>query len=322
MLSLLSDGRFHSGEALGATLGISRAAVWKCLRQLDELGLQLDSVRGRGYRLADPLELLDRERILQQLAGTICETGLLVLPEVDSTNAELLRRAAAGSVNSPMVCLAERQTAGRGRRGRVWYSPYGHNLYLSLLWRFESLPAGVSALSLGAAEAVARVLATHGADGVGLKWPNDVEHGSSKLAGILAEMNGESGGTSYLVIGVGLNLRMQPPPAGVIERPWVDLASVIEGPLPSRNRLAADLITALVQMVREYEQSGVASMLARWRQLDAYRERQVVLHFPERQVSGVARGIADDGSLLLFADGEERAYAAGELSLRSGDAAG
>lgn len=125
LLKLLQDGRFHSGEELGAVLGISRSAVWKRLQHLEaEHGLQFHKVRGRGYRLASPLSLLDPRKIDSLWPVEI-------MPTVDSTNSEAMRRLAAGA-STPFVIVVEQQTAGRGRRGRAWVSPYGENLYYSL----------------------------------------------------------------------------------------------------------------------------------------------------------------------------------------------
>jgi BirA family biotin operon repressor/biotin-[acetyl-CoA-carboxylase] ligase len=322
LLELLGDGRFHSGEALGKSLGLSRGGVWKALQQLRQLDVRLDAVRGRGYRLAYPMELLDADAIRAELGSDIGIDDVDVLDEIDSTNAYLLRSARSATPwRGVRACLAERQTAGRGRRGRAWYSPYGANLYLSMLWRFDHLPQEVSVLSLGAGTAIATVLEQHGVTDVSLKWPNDVEYDHRKLAGVLAEMAGESGGVSYLVIGVGLNLRMGEGADAAIDRPWTDLGRIISE-LPSRNRMAADLISALAAMVQEFMRDGTAPLLAQWQTLDGYRDTQVVLHLPDREVTGTACGVDERGALRLqTATGEQR-FSAGEISLRRQHAAG
>jgi len=160
LIRRLADGRSHSGEAIAREFGLTRAAVWKTLRKTAEaFGLDLISERGRGYRLATPLELLDAERIREALsdAGRARLSRLDIHPLIGSTNSELMRLAAGGAP-SGSVCLAERQTAGRGRRGREWVSPFGVNLYLSLLWRYPFAPSNLGGASLAVGAVLADAL--------------------------------------------------------------------------------------------------------------------------------------------------------------------
>ncbi|HEY3487601.1 MAG TPA: biotin operon repressor, partial [Gammaproteobacteria bacterium] len=139
LLHQLSDGDFHSGEALGTNLGLSRAAVWKHIRTLQEDGLAIESVHGKGYRLGARIELLDAAEITAQLPSALREQVVCeIFDELESTNGHLLQQRERQNPRLPRVCLAERQTAGRGRRGRIWQSPYATSLAFSLLWRFES----------------------------------------------------------------------------------------------------------------------------------------------------------------------------------------
>ena len=319
LLRLLADGRFHSGEALAGVLGVSRAAVWKQVHEVERhLGVAIDAVPGRGYRLAEPLELLDRERIALLLgrATAACLDELHLLESVDSTNGYLLSRRLADSRRG-VVCLAEQQTAGRGRRGRAWVSPFGTNLYLSLLWRFDMPPMGLSGLSLAAGVAVARGLASLGLGGVALKWPNDVQWGGRKLAGLLLELNGEADGPTHAVIGVGLNLRMPDAAGRGIEQPWVDLAEAMGGQGPSRNLVAARLVDELVAAVLEFRDAGLAPFLADWRALDALAGRPVRVSLGERAIDGIELGVAASGALRVQTAEGEREFHAGEVSLRA-----
>lgn len=335
IIRLLADGCPHSGEAIARAIGISRAAVWKILHRLDsELGLGIESVRGQGYRLPEPMELLALDAIQARLDAKARHrvARLEILDEVDSTNAYLLergRRAARGGevdahaeteasadVDRGEVCLAERQTAGRGRLGRRWVSPFGRNIYLSILWRYRLAPAQLGGLSLACGVAVARALAELGVEGVGLKWPNDVHWQRRKLAGLLLEVAGEAQGPSLVVVGVGLNLRLRAEEAAAIDQPWVDLREVCREQTPGRNALAAALIEHLTAVLSGYAESGLAPFLADWRRLDVYQGEPVTLAAGQHAIEGHHRGIDAQGNLLLDTDDGRRTFAAGEVSLR------
>ncbi len=316
LLRRLSDGRFHSGEALATALGLSRAAVWKQVRRLGSLpGIQVDAVRGRGYRLREPIEWLESEAVLAHLGetATLLE-GLELLPQVDSTNARLL--ACEGpAVGRGRACLAEGQRAGRGRRGRAWFSDFGRNLTLSLAWRFD-LPLGaLSGLSLAAGVALAEALAALGLSGHGLKWPNDLHLSGRKLAGILVEARGEAGGPALAVIGIGLNLRLAPD--APIDRPWTDLRSAL-GETPSRNACAGVVLRHLLTACRAYQAHQLSPFLPRWRAYDPYLGREVRVEWAGRRLQGVYAGLDGGGRLLLDAAEGRLTLDAGEVSLRPG----
>ncbi len=315
LLRLLCDGRFHSGAELGAALGIGRSAVWKHVRALAGRGIEIHAVRGRGYRLAVPLELLDGPRILAALPpvwrGRLA--GLEILQETDSTNRVLLARGEA--VPAPCACLAEYQSAGRGRRGRTWVSPYGRNIYLSLLWRFAEAPAALSALGLVAGVAVLRAVTALGLGDAGLKWPNDVLWGGAKLAGVLVELSGEMNGACRAVIGVGLNLAMPRAAAQGIDQPWVDLASAMGRPV-SRNACSALLLARLLECLELFQDRGFAPFAGEWHRHDVLRDRPVALFQGGRCLHGTARGVDEQGALIVERDGKRCRYFSGDVSLR------
>lgn len=317
IVALLADGRFHSGQELGAALGISRAAVWKQLKALDALGVELFSVRGRGYALASPVELLDPARIRGQLdaLGRNLLAELEIHPEIHSTNRHLMGRAGAG-LRPGHACLTERQTEGRGRRGRSWVSPFAANVYLSLYWRFSSSPAALAGLSLAAGVAAAMALEDAGVGDVSLKWPNDLLWRGRKLGGILLEMAGEASGPCHVVIGVGINVAMPPAAGAGIDQPWVDLVTIQAGAAVSRNRVAGLLLNHLLRAVQEYEARGVSPFIEQWQARDATSGQSVELHLPDRAVTGIARGVDAQGSLLLEHAGILEPFSSGEVSLR------
>ncbi len=203
LMRLLSDGEVHSGEQLGEALGISRAAVWKQLKKLEALGVEVVAVKGRGYQLSQRLEPLEGAKIVERLPAQARHhlARLFVEDQLPSSNEYLRQRFEQGAGHGE-VCLVELQTAGRGRRGRVWSTPWGQSLMLSLGWRFESGIAVLEGLSLAVGVVVAQVLEQHGV-APKLKWPNDIllsEQGDGpgdelgKLAGILIEVTGDAAG--------------------------------------------------------------------------------------------------------------------------------
>jgi len=319
LLDHLADGRFHSGEALGLATGVSRMAVCKHLRVLRDLGVELEVVRGKGYRLPVPCEPLDRTRILEALRSrTLAALGPLdVHLALDSTSTWLRDRAQAGAPHGS-VCLAELQHAGRGRHGRRWVSPFGANLYLSLLWRSQRGVAALGGLSLVIGLAVLRCLHGLGAGSARLKWPNDILIDGAKLAGILIDVAGESTGPCAVVIGVGINVSMPAQAGASIDQSWTDLASQPDLGGLSRNRLAACLLDELVAALHGFETDGLAPGLREWRRFDALYGRPVRLTMAGGAVQGVARGVDADGALLIEdADGRQRRFLSGEVSVRT-----
>jgi len=319
LLSLLADGEFRSGQDLAAVLGVSRTAVWKQLKTLAaDYGLELESVRGRGYRIPGGIDLLDAGQVRAALTGRARALlgGLEVLDSVDSTNAELARRAEQGA-GAGLVCSAERQTAGRGRRGRPWISPYASNLYVSVLWQFNQGAAALEGLSLAVGVAVVRALDGCGVRGVQLKWPNDILYEDAKLGGILLEMQGDVAGPCRVVVGIGLNVAMPERAARAIDQAWTDIATVIGGGAPRRNAVLAAVLNELLPLLAEFEQGGFARWRDEWQSLDAFIDRPVLLHTGASTLAGTARGVDERGALLLeTATGVQTVYG-GELSLRA-----
>lgn len=311
LLALLADGRFHSGVALGEALGVTRAAVWKRLQGLKALGLELEQVKGRGYRLPHALELLDESVLRSRLS----EPLELELAEVlTSTNDRGLEAARSGPTQ-PLAVLAEHQTAGRGRLGRRWQSPFGSNLYLSLVW---PLPAGtrLQGLSLVVGVLLAELLAERGVSQVGIKWPNDIYVGRRKLAGILVELAGNLESDPVAVIGVGVNGYLGQELAASIDQPVTDWLTLTGEPL-ERNRLAADLLAALQAELPRFVAQGFAAFRKRWQPYDLCCGQPLWLQQGSRCEAVDACGVDADGGLLVeAADGSRRSLYGGEVSIR------
>lgn len=319
ILRLLSDGEFHSGTALSRGLGISRTSVFNALHDLDEVGLTVHKVRGRGYRVVDPVQWLERDIILGHLGEEADNFNIGVLDTAGSTNSLLLQKAAM-ELNFPSasirVVATELQTNGRGRRGRQWHSGLGDGLIFSLLWRFQQGPGFLSGLSLAVGVAIIRTLEFAGIEGAALKWPNDVMFNFCKLAGTLIEMEGEILGPTAAVIGIGLNLKLSKDIQTRIDQGAIDVFSIM-GKMPDRNKLLAVLLINLVRVLRQFEHQGFASFKEEWRNHHLCENKPVVLHLPDgSSQEGMVRGIADDGSLMLRTAAGIRGYSSGEITLR------
>ncbi|MDC0598970.1 bifunctional biotin--[acetyl-CoA-carboxylase] ligase/biotin operon repressor BirA, partial [Gammaproteobacteria bacterium] len=308
ILKMLSNGKFHSGDELGAALGVSRAAIWKSIQKLTKFGLHVHSVRGKGYRLTQPLELLNQQKLLEELGQTqidkIEEIELLL--SIDSTNSHAMRRIQKEPIDlsqgKVLICLAEQQTGGKGRRGREWISPLGHNMYLSIAREFESGAVGLEGLSLVVGLALIRALKKSGIDGLSVKWPNDVLWGNRKLAGILLEMTGDVTGTCRVVIGLGLNIQVEAETMRGIDQPWVDVSSILSS-LPGRNQLISCVINDLLLVLDEFEARGFESFMQEWDAVDAIKGCQVELlrslKAESNNIVGIASGVNESGALLL-----------------------
>lgn len=318
VLLLLRDNCFHSGEDLARSLGISRSAIWKVIQALRNKGLDIHSVRGKGYRLSKKIELLDKNIIEQALPSSLHDCfEVYTYFELSSTNDFLLKhiKLSQDDSRSP-VCLAEYQTHGRGRRGRVWHSPLGANLYISISWRHKQSPQAVSGFSLVAALALAKSLETLGVNGVGVKWPNDVLWNRKKLAGILLELIGELHGDQLLIIGIGVNVDMPDSANMSINQPHTDLKK-ITGILLSRNILAAEILKRISEYFKIYEKDGMASFIPEWHSRDTFLNEKVELIFPHQSIYGKVAGIDEQGSLLLdIENGKRQAFQSGEISMR------
>ena len=312
LLNLLKDGRFHSGQDLGAALGISRSAVWKQLQHLEaELGLSIHKVRGRGYQLATPLMLLDPLKIAEMAPGW----PVAVFDSSDSTNAEGLRAIGQGR-SAPFLVLAERQVSGRGRRGRKWVSPFADNLYYSLVLRIDGGMRQLEGLSLVVGLAVMHTLRKVGVAGAGLKWPNDVLVGNKKIAGILLELVGDPADVCHVVLGIGINVNMQA--AEEVDQQWTSVR-LESGQVCDRNALAVQLSEQLQAYIQRHQDRGFSALQAEWQDGHLWQGRSVSLIAGTNQIDGVVLGIDNQGALRLQVDGVEKLFSGGELSLRLRD---
>lgn len=321
LLALLADGKFHSGQALAGKLRVSRAGVWKLVQTLRALGIEVESVPRQGYRLPRAVDLLNRDRIIEALSpearGKLAQLDVLLT--IDSTN-RYVADLEAPEPGSARVCVTEVQTAGRGRRGRSWVAPFASGICFSVGWQFAEVPPTFSALSLAVGVATVRAIERFGAHDLGLKWPNDLIWQGRKLGGILIEMRGESSGPAQVIIGIGVNMRM---PAAtrleLAERQAVlvaDVHEILRDRTPPRNLLIAALIEELGAMLNPFAADGFARFAEQWRALDVLQHANVKILAGNETAFGIARGVDDDGALLVDVGGELKRFVSGEVTVR------
>ncbi len=310
----LSDGKVYSGELLADQTGISRAAIARHIAQLKSYGVDIYSIKGKGYRLSSPLQLLDASKIRHYQRAGMAE--ILLQHVTDSTNSQLMRRLqGAPYLAKGTALVAEAQTAGRGRRGNSWFSPFGANLYLSIYWQLEQGIQAAMGLSLVIGIAVAEVLEQQFQLPVRLKWPNDIYLADKKLAGILIELAGQSHAQCDLVIGLGLNLSMPQGADLQISQAWTDLQQHIAMPI-DRNHLVALIQQRIVTHLHTFEVAGFKSFSTAFNQRDQFLGKMVRLTSGDRHISGLSLGVDSQGGLLLEKEGAAQSYYGGELSLR------
>jgi BirA family biotin operon repressor/biotin-[acetyl-CoA-carboxylase] ligase len=321
LLHALADGRTHSGEELARSFGVTRAAIWKQVAKLADFGLAVEAAPGAGYRLAQPLDLLDAEALRAALEPSVAArlAKLELHTELDSTNRRLL--AAPPPAGELDVCIAEFQTNGRGRRGRRWEAPLGSGICLSVGWQFAGMPAEPAALTLAVGVAVRRVLQRVAGVAISLKWPNDLVFDERKLGGILLELKAEAHGGAHVVVGVGLNVAL---PVALLQslsdwpRGAIDLKTARGREPPPRAVLAGALVNELAALLADYPTQGFAAYRSEWRSADFLRGRSVRLDEPAGRVLGTALGIDADGALLVETESGRRRIVAGDVSVRSG----
>lgn len=315
ILRLLADGRFQSGEEIARHFGVTRATVWNALKDAEALGVQLFSVRGRGYRLPEPIQLLEHDSVLDAIGQQRTWFNLELHDHLESTNSYLMKQASNGCAHATCVA-ASLQTRGRGRRGRAWQAGLGASLTFSLLWRFQAGASALSGLSLAVGVAIIRALHEVGIADAKLKWPNDVLVNQQKLAGILIELQGDMEGPSAAVIGIGLNLRLPEHVKRHIDQAATDLQTLMRPP-PNPSELLGLLLKHLAEVLNEFENNGFEALRDEWVSHHAYHKQPVLMLLPDgRQSHGVVIDVAPDGVLLVeTANGMQR-FSAGEISLR------
>lgn len=310
VLSQLLTGEPRSGEAMARELGISRAAVWKHITTLRGLGYEICSATGAGYTLTLCPDALHAALVHRYYLPEMIGKTIISLPECGSTNAELRARAEQGA-EAGLVLTADEQHTGRGRRGRTWVAARGEALLFSTLLRPLLPPSELAGLTLLAGVAVAEALRALGVE-TRLKWPNDVYIGGQKVCGILAELSGELDHTSYVILGIGLNVWGHP---NCSQQSSTCLAD--HGARHSRARILAAILQSLEHNLSYLTAGKLAVVLDKWRALSNTLGREISVSTSTETFTGVARDITPEGALIVaLKDGQEKVVAAGDVSIR------
>ncbi|WP_235017343.1 bifunctional biotin--[acetyl-CoA-carboxylase] ligase/biotin operon repressor BirA [Nitrincola tapanii] len=315
LLQCLADGRFHSGSELGRALGMSRSAIWKHIRTLESLGVEIFSVRGRGYRIPGGLDLLDLDACRAALLPQVSLRLEALQKHLNTASTNLLAAQALREGVHHGVYVAEQQTEGRGRRGRRWFSPFAANLYMSLAWRMPLGLASLEGLSLAVALALRNALIELGCDAVKVKWPNDLLIEQAKLAGILIEVSGDTTTEAQLVIGIGINVTMMQAPDGAIDQAWTSLQR--SGVQVSRTHLLACVLNHLILALEKFEREGFVAFQSDWQNADAFYGQRSCVISGEQVVEGICLGVNEMGALQLETEQGRLSLHGGELSLRA-----
>ena len=321
VLSILSDGKFHSGEAIAQHFKVSRVAIWHAIGEAEKLGIDIFSVRGKGYRLTQPLTLLEEAKIKQLIGETANWFNVKVIDVVDSTNNFLLKEAAKGYPHASCV-VTNLQTHGKGRRGRQWQSALGESLTFSFMWRFTRGAAGLSGLSLVVGVALIRALKKLNIPHALVKWPNDIlvktEDGYRKLAGILIELQGDTDGQSAAVIGVGINLNLSKKQTAKIDQPAIDIKSLSNEATDPNNFLAI-IIKELANVLALFESDQFTPFKNEWLSYHAFQDKPISITLGSSEIiEGRAHDVSDEGALMVMTDKGLKTFSSGEVTVRAG----
>ncbi len=316
ILKILRESKgYVSGQQLCEQLQVSRTAVWKVIKQLENEGYQIEAVRNKGYRIVECPDVLSKEEIESVMKTECIGRHIVYHEETDSTNKRVKHLAEQGEVHGTLV-VADCQNSGKGRRGRVWDSPQGKNIYMSLLLRPEIEPSKAPMLTLVMAYSAAVTI--HELEGVevGIKWPNDLVIGTKKICGILTEMSTEIDYINYVVVGVGINVNMQCFSKELREK--ATSLCIEKGEKIKRSRLIACIMKKFEENYERFvEEQDLGFMQEDYNRLLVSKEKEVRVLEPGHEYSAYALGINQTGELLVRKeDGEEETVFAGEVSVR------
>lgn len=318
LLRSLDRRDFRTGTELGARLGLTRAAVHKHVQALVAHGVPIHRVPGRGYRLADGVSLLDAGVIIGGLSeeARALLAGIDILPETASTSAVLARPDDARPLHC-RVCLAENQTAGRGRRGRSWIAAPYRDLAMSVGIEYPHWPPDLPTLGLVTALAVVEALEGLGIRDLLVKWPNDIMHADEKVCGVLLDVTGEAHGSCRVIVGIGINVATGGAQSRDIDQPWTSLEAITQQPL-DRNAITARCLNRLLPAFQRFPDDGFRAYRPLWRRLDALRGRPVSIHTAGGATfQGTAEGVDEAGRLEVTGpDGQVRVFTQGDVSVR------
>ena len=322
VLSILSDGRFHSGEAIAKQFNVSRVSIWQVIAEAEKLGVEIFSVRGKGYSLSHSVQFIDEVKVKQSIGEMSSWFNIKVFDVLDSTNNFLMQEAPKGYPHAS--CVATNiQTSGKGRRGRQWHSSLGENLTFSFLWRFNKGAAGLSGLSLAVGVSLKKKKKKINLQQALLKWPNDIlvkdDEGYKKLAGILIELQGDMDGQSTAIIGVGINLKLSKNQLSKIDQPATDISQCIDSKVDSNDFLGI-IIKDLTEVLAKFESNNFEYFKDEWLSYDAFHDQSISISLGDgRIISGKENGVNNMGALELITEEGIKTFSSGEVSIRKSE---
>ena len=322
VLSILSDGKFHSGEAIAKNFNVSRVSIWQVIAEAEKLGIEIFSVRGKGYSLSQSVQFLDEGKVKQSIGEIASWFNIKVFDILDSTNNFLMQEAPNGYPHAS--CVATNiQTSGKGRRGRQWQSSLGENLTFSFLWRFTKGTSALSGLSLAVGVSLIRSLKKINLKEALLKWPNDIlvkdDEVYKKLAGILIEVQGDTDGQSAAIIGVGINLKLSKNQLAKIDQPAIGISQCIEDEIDP-NQLLGIIIKDLTEVLAQFELNSFESFKDEWQSYDAFHDQSISISSSDGgMISGKEHGVNNTGALEVITEDGIKTFSSGEVSIRKSE---
>lgn len=311
LVDILNDGHYHDGTTIGETLNITRSAIWKAIKKLQNYGVKVDSIKGKGYSLLEPLILLNQKLIKQNLSQK--NIDITIFETINSTNDFLKKIPCNQKLN---ICLAEQQTQGKGRLGRNWHSPFGQNIYLSCAYPFQKDVSELAGLSLVVSLAIVKTLENYGLpNAISVKWPNDIFYDHKKISGNLIEIQAESHGICHAIIGIGINVNMMEDEEESISQPWISLRKITASYI-DRNQLCILLIENLMNYLKQFEEQGLPSFIEIWNAADILMKKEISLKTGDKKITGKAMGINNIGHLILkLKDGTTQTFSSGDTTV-------
>jgi BirA family transcriptional regulator, biotin operon repressor / biotin---[acetyl-CoA-carboxylase] ligase len=311
VVHILEDGEYHDGTTIGEKLRLTRSAVWKTVKKLENNHIKIDSIKGKGYALLEPLILLDSNKIKKNMGTEKIEVS--IFESIDSTNEYLKTFKNSKSIK---ICMAEQQTLGKGRLHREWHSPFGKNIYLSCLYPFQKDVSELSGLSLMVSLVIMKTLNTYGIDkNLYVKWPNDILYANKKLSGSLIEIQAETHGACQAIIGIGLNVNMMNDDQGKITQAWTSVQKILNTYV-DRNELCAHLIDNLLDYLHQFDANGFVPFIKEWKNADCLIDREITIKNINEKIRGKVIGINEQGHLMLqLEDGEVRTFSSGDTTI-------
>jgi len=308
---LLSHGQFYDGNSIGEQLNISRTAVWKIIKKLGAYGVPITATKGKGYSLLDQFILLDQKKITSQINSEI------IIDVFESISSTIDYLQPFVSERKPRICITEMQTNGVGRFQRQWHSPFGKNIYLSLLFPFDNDISELIGLSLVIALAINNAITNcyqlkHATK---IKWPNDIFYDDKKLAGSLIQIHAETNGFCNAIISAGINVNMTDDDDNMIKQNWTSVRNENQQ-YNDRNDLCIELINNLLQYIEQFKQHGLAIFTEQWLANDYLLNKQIKVRSGNDVVEGIAQGINSQGHLLLqLGDGSQPSFSSGDTTI-------